>query len=254
MTNQTWTDHKAMLTAAAERFASDTTEHELTILRDDGPYRHLRFAKPGTGMYHFELITWPGYLTIVGDMGSGHTFRRTDDMFAFFRAKSGWNSGLIDPQYWAEKLATDRDSTQTYSEEKFLREVAEVLAEYEAGFEDVAAEHARKLAEYQAASPYERYPYSKSGPHDPGELKTPAELREQLKMWQDDGETTFEEGARQLLAEWESCGAVFDTYEWDLTEYDWSYLWACNAIQWGIGRYDAAKVETVGVSALVGAR
>lgn len=236
--------YKTLLADAAERFTHDTAEHELTILRDDGLYRHLRFAKPGTGMYHFELITWPGYLTIVGDFGSGHTFRRVTDMFEFFRARSGWNHGTINPQHWAEKLATDRDSTQTYSEAKFLREVAEVLAEYEAGFEDVAAEHARQLAEYQAASPYERYPYAKGGPRDPGELKS----------WQDDGETTFEEGARNLLAEWESCGVVFDTYEWDLTEYDWSYLWACNAIQWGIGRYDATKVETVDVPVLASAR
>ena len=41
-------------------FAEDVAEHELTVRRDDGLYRHLRFQKPGTWIYGFDLITWPG--------------------------------------------------------------------------------------------------------------------------------------------------------------------------------------------------
>ena len=53
-----------------ERFAKDTATHAMTILRDDGLYRHLRFKRPNTSSYYFDIITWPGYLAITGDMGA----------------------------------------------------------------------------------------------------------------------------------------------------------------------------------------
>lgn len=77
-------------------FNTHTAEHVMTVLRDDGLYRHLRFGKPGTGMYQFDLVTWPGYLAITGDIGT-YTFSRLPDMFDFF-------TGYINHGYWAEKL------------------------------------------------------------------------------------------------------------------------------------------------------
>ena len=70
--------------------------HEMTILREDDLYRHLRFKKVDRSEYWFDLITWPGYLTITGDMGC-YTFARNPDMFAFF------NQNQINSSYWAEK-------------------------------------------------------------------------------------------------------------------------------------------------------
>jgi hypothetical protein len=32
-----------------------------------------------------------------------------------------------------------------------------------------------------------------------------------------------------------------DTWEWSFKDYDWWFLWACQAIVWGIAQYDAAK-------------
>ncbi len=84
---------------ALERDFHDVTkDHELTVLRDDGLYRHLRVAKPGTVNWAFDIVTWPGYLTICGDLGD-YTFRRLDDMFRFFETANG-----INPDYWAQKL------------------------------------------------------------------------------------------------------------------------------------------------------
>ena len=40
----------------------------MSIERDDGLYRHLRFKSSGTNTYYFDLVTWPGYLTVTGDM------------------------------------------------------------------------------------------------------------------------------------------------------------------------------------------
>lgn len=83
----------------AADFASETAGHELTVLHDDGLYRHLRIAAPGTGIWSWELITWPGYLTITGDIGAGFTFRADNDMAPWFLASQRPNL-----RYWAEKL------------------------------------------------------------------------------------------------------------------------------------------------------
>jgi hypothetical protein len=66
-----------------ERFEQETAEHEMTVLRDDGLYRHLRFQRPGTSIYWFDLVTWPGRLVICGDCGD-LMFSRLRDMFEFF--------------------------------------------------------------------------------------------------------------------------------------------------------------------------
>ena len=100
-------------------FARDTANHTIKVRHDDGLYRHLRFDNYGSSFYHFELITWPGYLTICGDMGS-FTFRRITDMFRFF---SG--SGQIDFRYWAEKLQASSDEAREFSLATLKRAVHE---------------------------------------------------------------------------------------------------------------------------------
>jgi hypothetical protein len=32
-----------------------------------------------------------------------------------------------------------------------------------------------------------------------------------------------------------------DVWEWSFSDYEWQFLWACHAINWGIRQYDAAK-------------
>ncbi|WNP36206.1 hypothetical protein RN333_08395 [Enterobacter kobei] len=81
------------------RFLLDAAHHRLDVIRDDGVYRHLRMKDPGTSCYYYDIITWPGYLTVTGDMGTW-TFSRTHDMFRFF---GGW-TGEINTGYWSEKL------------------------------------------------------------------------------------------------------------------------------------------------------
>jgi hypothetical protein len=209
---------------AAERFARDTgphtreellpygasgpcrilpvRPHEMTVLHDDGLYRHLRFKSPDQGAYWFDLITWPGCLTVRGDLNTGYTFARVTDMFEFFRGKR------INPHYWAEKLDADMNSVKAYSEDRFKQIVVDLLAEF--------AEQDPMLA--QTAK---------------------SEIL-------NDQDTYYEHGARSVLSEWERRGVFSDTWEWDLRDYDWSYLWACHAIVWGIAQYDgylAARAE-----------
>lgn len=112
---------------AEERFPGDIAKHQMTVIKDDGIYRHLRFAQPGTSCGSFDILTWPGYLAFVGDMGD-YVFSRVEDMLMFFRHDH------INPGYWAEKVqAEDKDSgVKEYSEDKARAWVKEQLDDGEA--------------------------------------------------------------------------------------------------------------------------
>lgn len=106
---------------ASRRFPEDVKEHVLTIVLDNGVYRHLICAKPSDCCCRFEIVTFPGYLVIVGDYGS-FTFWRLNDMFNFF------DKNQIDFQYWCSKLvAVDKnDGAESFSED----EMRESLLDY----------------------------------------------------------------------------------------------------------------------------
>jgi hypothetical protein len=200
----------------AERFARETGNHQLTVLHDDGLYRHLRFMPPPTmsSCYWFDLITVPGALIFQGD-GDTFAFRRITDMFEFFRSGI-WRDGSIhiNPVYWGEKLTSDRDSVMTYSQKLFEEYVAADLKQAEEHYPGVTAAWIKKtqgiLAEYS---------------------------------------TEYEETAREALADFEyleegQTGEAWwfrDTWEWGLKDFDWWFLWACHGIPWGIARYDRLR-------------
>ena len=188
----------------AVRFARETANHRMTVLHDEGLYRHVRFKQPDTGFYWFDLVTWPGNLSVTGDFGDGHTFARIPDMFEFFRGSSRYG---INAQYWAEKVITGRGGLRTYEEDRFRETVIENFVE---------------IVRYGDA------------PRGLGKA-----VREQIL---DDPDIYYEAGARSALDAFEFNGFRFESWEWDFTEYDWSYLWCCHAIVWGIEQYDAARV------------
>jgi hypothetical protein len=195
------------------RFAKDTAEHAMTILHNDGLYRHLRFKKPGTRFYYFDLITWPGYLTIAGDMGT-YTFERVEDMFTFFRG-----AGDINPQYWSEKIragtGTNGQIAMEYSEELFKKRVAEAVVDH---------------VEY----------------HGLDEAEADALTEEVRIQVLENGDTYTNDGARACLDEFSDSkhSEVFeDAWEWDLRDYTVQFLWCCFAIRWGISQFDAASKE-----------
>jgi hypothetical protein len=66
------TDHRTKAEkAAAERFPRDTANHQMTVLFENGLYRHLRFDAPDGSGYRFDLVTWPNRLAFQGEPG-GH--------------------------------------------------------------------------------------------------------------------------------------------------------------------------------------
>jgi hypothetical protein len=108
-----------------EHFEADTKDHGLTILFDNGLYRHLRLAKPGTRIAQFDIVTWPGFLAFTGDMGD-YVFARLDDMLEFFRGHAPNHS------YWAEKcVAADKDSgIRAYDPAQARAAIEETVAEF----------------------------------------------------------------------------------------------------------------------------
>lgn len=119
-------------------FVSQTEEHQLTVLREDGLYRHMRMSAPGTSMWSWTVNTFPGYLTVVGDIADGYTFSRIEDMLNFFELGArSWNyyadgAPCIDFRYWAEKLSGGRSSNmRVYSQKSFLASVTDIMEQDE---------------------------------------------------------------------------------------------------------------------------
>lgn len=119
-----------------DRFLRDVSEHEMTIVRDDGVSRHIRFKKPRTNCYFFDLITWPGHLCVSGDCGT-YVFSRLDDMFEFFRVDRTHSvckdrQLYINKQYWAEKVVSEcrHGGIKEYSEDKFRAQIKDYFDQH----------------------------------------------------------------------------------------------------------------------------
>jgi hypothetical protein len=190
----------------AEAFLKHVRDHAMTIVREDGVYRHLRFRKPGTSCMGFDIITWPGYLCFCGDMGT-YVFQRLQDMLQFFRTKrrddGSWS---IDHRYWAEKVeAEDKNGgVKEYSEDKFREAVAEYLAN-----RDELPEGLREAVEEEVL-------FHASEEHE----------------------------AYRAVHEFEHNGWGFtDFFEYTLTDYTYRFRWCCLALAWAVEMYDAEKAK-----------
>ena len=96
-----------------ERFQKETADQVLTVEQDSEINRVLHWGKPGSSCYHVRVVTYPGGLAIVGDMGQ-YVIQRTRDMFKFFRGC--FSEGSISWSYIAEKTVAGK--VRKFSEEK----------------------------------------------------------------------------------------------------------------------------------------
>ena len=192
-----------------QTFLKYVAEHRMTVLLDNGVYRHLRFANPRSSNMSFEVVTWPNYLAYAGDMGS-YVFSRLEDMFQFFRTPENYRSSkgdvlAINPCYWGEKLqAHDHvDGYKKYSADLFRARIQDWL--------------------------------------DDRELVSPELLeavKDEVLCYADEGE----DAARRAVHDFEHGDFQFhDFWEVDLKEHTGRYLWCCYALTWGIAQYDAHK-------------
>lgn len=126
-------DREAQIAAnAAKAFA----DHVVTVEHEHGLYRHYRCAKPGTGIYAFQIVTFPGRLIVSGDIGNVG-WSRCPDMIE-------WAAGAVESiGYFAEKV-WGSIPTKEWSEEA----AEEVIEEkYKNIVEDVAGFDAKEAAE-----------------------------------------------------------------------------------------------------------
>jgi hypothetical protein len=251
-----------------ERFERDTAEHEMTVLHDDGLYRHVRFQKPGTGFYYYDLVTWPGRLVVCGDC-EDYMFSRLSDMFEFFAGKR--QASGINPSYWSQKLCGDRgrDIARRYSEDVFRARVIEWFEDtsgLSAETGRVRAWEARLEMRCLRARGFSRRWRRRKLRRLEGEMP----LRDALALsralqaevldgdWEHD--TTHEDGARAALNAFEfpnrdglryaaPRGLTIDSWEWDLRDFDGWFLWCCWAIVRGIEQYRAARPVDPAVAA-----
>ena len=186
-------------------FAESTKGHKMEVARNGGLYRHLKF-RGERHTYWFDLVTWPGVLTITGDCGT-FVFTRLPDMFAFFRGPT------INTSYWAEKvIAEDRvDGVKEFSRDKFVDAVLCAMASWE-GLDD-PAELPKKL--------YDRLKKEAEGWSDEGKHEA---LRRAYEYTDDEGMHPFQ-----------------DFWEYTVDDYTVQFLWCLHAIRWGIEQYDNHK-------------
>lgn len=187
-----------------QKFSQDIANHQMTVKRDDGLYRHLSFTNPDCSWMHwFEIVTWPGALTIRGDMGT-FTFARIEDMFKFFTS-----NGYINPGYWAEKIDRNaRGSATGFDDEKAIKFVNEAWEQVADRYSDEDQEDIRQSIESDLI--------------DVAQMGDEAYFRAELESF--------------------TCKGFYfdgDQHHADFTNWDSHYLWCCHAILWGIGKYQS---------------
>lgn len=200
-------------TTTQHGFLKDVSSHAMTILRDDGVYRHLRFKRPDSGVYWFDLVTWPGRLSISGDMGD-YTFARLNDMFEFFRTDRESAKGLrINLGYWSEKVvsACPRGKVTEFCPDLFRKAVIEDFRQW------------RRSAG----------------------LRVIPDMKQHVRDFVLDYANDSEHEALRSVHEFSNEGQTpFDCF-WDrrLHDYTNQFRWICYAIAWGIQQYDNSKQE-----------
>jgi hypothetical protein len=237
----------------AARFA----HHEMSVLHEDGLYRHLRFSNQSESpfsRYPFELITWPYNLVVKAGWTFHFDIDATPDMFDLFRRTAF--SGEINPGYWAEKVRAGRDEVQGYEPDLLKREIASTIAQWMRDDLDVrVAWQARELG------------------FTPDELKTVPGIRKELARqvrpeWRKANRQLREAVHRHFFSDFADYNIEYeseahralhdfsyrpedddsdyplyfaDWHEWPLKDYTPGFLHCCHAIRHGVDLWYAAR-------------
>lgn len=212
----------------ATQFKADVVNHKMDVLLDNGVYRHLVFSQPKNGWHHrFDLVTYPGYLVISGDM-SCWVFSRVDDMFQFFRS----DDGRINPGYWSEKIQNGasggRDEGREYDGEAYKAALIEHLDGY-----DLSDDHKAAVIEELDQLDF------------CDEFSIFSQINDfEVYLDEPDPEIPIRELARNAYSRPRKRKSFTFQDVWEISSKVFSYhfLWCCHAIAWGINRYDESKL------------
>ena len=205
-----------------DRFLKDCANHEMTVLRDDGVNRHLRFKKPGSGAYWFDLITWPGALCIDGDCGT-YVFKRLTDMFEFFRTDRTYMTKdgsklAINPSYWGEKLASigKNEKYEEFDSDAFDLIIKEYVADWCKEHRDTTTAHERRDLWDEVMD----------------QVVNSDDHRKEGNAYDFSSRVNEEENFY-----------FQDLFEHNFNRYTFHFIWCCYAIAWGVLQYDNRTQE-----------
>lgn len=197
-----------------KRFLESVQYHNMKILNDDEVFRCIAFKQEDTNDYAFKLITFPGGLTITGDMGC-YTFERVRDMFQFF--SSPLNNLHIREDYWSEKcVSKTKRELQEWSSDVFKKEIQELF---------------NSFSDDTGLTPDQKKDYWK-------------EIQEQVldSFYLESKDLTYENMNLFTPPESVDSNIFEDFYEYTFGEgYSQSYLWCLYAIVWGIIKYQQER-------------
>ncbi|MFF2777155.1 hypothetical protein ACFVU3_19885 [Streptomyces sp. NPDC058052] len=196
--------------AARARFAEEGGGATTTVLRNDGPYRHVRFDFPRASWRWCEVVTWPDVLVLRGDLGVW-SFGRPGDGLEGFRLPGG-EAGRVDPARWAERLVSGGPGAA-------LRYCAARAAAYVRAAVTAGAERHEGLAEEA-----EEFFFGARAGTD---LSTEKGLLEAVGRFEERHADVYE-------------GFRFPVETWEPHRYDPGFLLACVMLPWAVAEYDAA--------------
>ncbi|WP_321943001.1 hypothetical protein [Paraburkholderia tropica] len=207
------------MTCDQQRFERDVAQHTMTVIRDDGVDRHIKFRGNDGSAYWFEILTWPGALCIRGDCGT-YVFSRLTDMFEFFRHDRGGDASklYINPGYWCEKLQAvnsngyGNGSAKRFSGDQFRQRVEERVKDHLEG-EDTTDERRADLL---------------------------CNIRDEILEYVCDGGGQV---AFHLLYQFHDNDFpdLFVDCDWNCDEYEFGFMWNLYAIAWAIRTYDRER-------------
>lgn len=199
---------------AQDDFLKDVQSHTMTVVKDDGVFRHLTFRQPEHSWLHwFEVITWPGALCFRGDVGT-YVFSRLPDMFKFFRHKAEDGSLYINDSYWAEKLIAS-DCRGRHADGVMRFDPDEFAAAVNRRYVDHVRHNMRGMPEERRS------------------LRLA--LEDEVLAYADSGE--YE--AKRAAGSFDHDGfALTDFWEVDCSKYTVQFIWCLYAISWAIQQYD----------------
>nr|WP_233109105.1 hypothetical protein [Streptomyces sp. 14R-10] len=201
---------ETQITKAQEQFASEAEGAGVSVLKDDGVYRHLRIHLPRASWKWCEVVTWPGALTLNGGLGCWTFTVPEEDPLGLFRPNP--HSERVNPLYWEGKLAPG-SKARVYSTSRATAYIRQDVAEAADDFPGLAGDVDSDLLD---GSPCV-------------DLSTEGGLRAALAAFEEMHGATYE-------------GWRFPVESWDLKRFDPWFVLSCVVLPWAVEQYDATLV------------
>lgn len=189
-------------------FLKRSEKLQMTIVKDDGVFRHLSFRDPEHNHGWFTVTTFPGHLVVVGDYGS-YVFARVEDMFEFFRGGADTDPGYCASKALAEDVEEDR-RCWVYDWDKLREEVSTDFYDY---------------------ITYDNRPEDETQKED-----------WEMELYDFLDQCEYEEGYLSTdSTELDDSGFVYERTNYNPYSMSYSYLWTHAAVSWAVEQYDKEK-------------